>query len=210
LRRETIDLTGREIEYAAAIGDIALVSKTLANDERGFLISGAEEFRQQFDGRTAQAHEAFARAFANADAEQWDAVNRAQQSFDRWLAASMRDMDVYAAGNRDAAIEASLEETRGLRKEYEARLSGTQSLANFAIESASEDVSDTLGRAVTILMAYLFAALAVGIVIAIWLLRRLAQPLQQILADRQRPSSHRFARRFERRPEDLTGRGPRT
>ena len=42
LRTATTDFAERDLEYAAAIGDIALVSKTLANDERGFLISGSD------------------------------------------------------------------------------------------------------------------------------------------------------------------------
>jgi CHASE3 domain sensor protein len=182
LRRTTTDFTEREIEYAAAIGDIALVSKTLANDERGFLISGSDEFLRQFEGRTAQLNEAFSRAYANADSEQWLAVDRAKQSFDAWHDETTRNMARFAAGNRDAAIEASLEQTRVLRKEYEARLSGTQSLAKFEIEAASDEVAATITRSLVILIGYLAVAVAIGSFIAVWLLQSVLKPVQGLLA----------------------------
>jgi CHASE3 domain sensor protein len=180
LRRATTDLTDRELDYAAAIGDIALVSKTLANDERGYLISGSPEFREQFDGRLAQAHEAYERAFANADRDQWIAVDRAQKSFERWLEATRRNMTLFAEGDRDAAIEASLEETRLLRKEYESRLAGTQSLAAFAVDTARQEVSGSVTRAVAILIAYLLLAIFVGGLVTAWIVRTVLHPAREM------------------------------
>jgi methyl-accepting chemotaxis protein len=180
LRRATTDLTERDVDYAAAMGDVALISKTLANDERGFLISGSEEFREQFDGRIAQVHEAYERAYANADADQWLAVDRAQKSFEQWLNATRLNMDAFARGERDTAIEASLEETRVLRKEYEARLAGTQSLAAFAIETSREQVAGSVTRAVAILIGYLVVAMVVGLLIAAWIARSVLLPAGEL------------------------------
>jgi methyl-accepting chemotaxis protein len=181
LRSATTDLTEREVEYAAAIGDIALISKTLANDERGFLMSGSNQFVRQWEGRTAQAHEAFSRAYASATQEQWLAVDRAQKSFDAWHVATTANIAAFAAGNRDAAIEASLEENRLLRKEYEARLNGMQSLASFAVDSASAEVSSTLTRAVAILIGYLVVAVLIGGLISLWLLQRVVRPINEFV-----------------------------
>jgi methyl-accepting chemotaxis protein len=181
LRSASADLTEREVEYAAAIGDIALISKTLANDERGYLMSGSNEFVRQWEGRTAQVHEAFSRAYASATQEQWQTVDRAQRSFDAWHVATTATMADFAAGSRDAAIEASLEENRLLRKEYEARLNGMQSLASFAVESASAEVSSTLARAVAILIGCLVVAVVIGGLIGLWLLQRLVRPINELL-----------------------------
>jgi hypothetical protein len=87
----------------------------------------------------------------------------------------------FAAGSRDAAIEASLEENRLLRKEYEARLNGMQSLASFAVESASAEVSSTLARAVAILIGCLVVAVVIGGLIGLWLLQRLVRPINELL-----------------------------
>jgi CHASE3 domain sensor protein len=184
LRQAATDFTEQDVEYAAAIGDIALVSKTLANDERGFLISGSDEFLRQWEGRTAQVNEAFARAYANANPDQLIEVDRAKKSFDAWHEASAANMALFAAGQRDAAINASLEHVRMLRKEYEARLAGTQSLANYEIEAASAEVSDTVGRSVAILIGYLLVALVIGALVATWLLQSVAGPVRALVASR--------------------------
>ena len=98
-------------------------------------------------------------------------------------------MASFAAGNRDAAIEASLEHTRVLRKEYEARLSGTQSMANFGIEAASGEVSATLTRAVAILIGYLLVAVVIGGFIALWLLQSVIRPIRELVASRAEDAS---------------------
>jgi CHASE3 domain sensor protein len=182
LQRAATDFTERDLEYAAAIGDIALVSKTLANDERGFLISGSGEFMRQWEGRTAQVHEAFSRAYANADRDQWLAVDRAKRSFDTWHDATSSNLAAFAAGHQDAAIEASLAHTRVLRKEYEARLAGTQALANYEIEAASAEVAATITRSIAILIGYLLVAVLIGGLIAAWLLQSVIGPLRTLVA----------------------------
>lgn len=180
LRHATDHLTERNVDYAAAIDDIALVSKTLANDERGYLISGAQEFRDQFEGRVAQVYEAYERAYAAADTEQWERVDAARDSFERWLDATRLNIAAYAAGERDEAVERSLEETRQLRKEYEARLTGMRSLAAFRIETASESVAGTVTRAIAILVGYLVIALIVGLLVAVWVVRAVLRPIRQL------------------------------
>jgi CHASE3 domain sensor protein len=194
LRNATDHLTERNVDYAATIDDIALISKTLANDERGFLISGAEEFRDQFEGRVSQVYEAYERAYATADSEQWERVDGARDSFERWLSVTRANMAAYAAGERDEAVERSLDETRELRKEYEARLAGMQSLAAFRIESASETVAGTVTRAVAILLGYLVLALVIGLAVAAWVVREVVRPARE-MRDRLEATSEVTPRR---------------
>ena len=77
LRRATVDFTEREVEYAAAVGDIALISKTLANDERGYLISGSDEFLRGV-----------------VTVKQMDAAPRGVASREAWLAARFGQREV--------------------------------------------------------------------------------------------------------------------
>jgi methyl-accepting chemotaxis protein len=173
LRDQTTRLTGREVAYVDALRDIELISKTTANDERGFLISGSEEFLRQMDGRTAQMQEAFSRAYGSAHAGgQHEAIERLERSFEAWLASVEANIAAYRAGNREAAIQASLDETRLLRKEYEARLTGTRRLATSELTTAGDELTASITSTVTILAGYLVVAVVVGAAIAVWLVRR--------------------------------------
>jgi hypothetical protein len=56
-----------------------------------------------------------------------------------------------------------------LRKAYESRLAAADALATGGIEAARHSVTATSSRSVTILLAYLVAALAIGFGIALWI-----------------------------------------
>src|SRR5918999_2240880 len=144
LENDTKQLSDRPFQYATAIHQAALHAKALANHERGFLISGDEEFAQQFGEQASDARAAFAAAekYATSGAERAAAVE-ARRGFERWWASSQRDIAAFRAGSVEEAIDSSFTTTRQLRKTYELSLERAHSLGLQSIDAARSSLSDT-------------------------------------------------------------------
>jgi methyl-accepting chemotaxis protein len=182
LRNDTTHLTDRQVQYATAIDAAALNAKGMANDERGFLISGNPEFLTQFGDRRAAVRAAFedAESLAAGDAQR-RAVGVASAGFERWVEAVSREVATYESGDQEGAVTASLGPSRTLRRSYEASLATAQALGASAIESGKSSVSEASTRSVTILLAYLGLALAIGLAVTVWIVRTILQPVYALL-----------------------------
>ena len=171
VRKNSTQLVDQQVRYAAAIDEAALHAKGIANDERGFLISGRKEFLAQHVARTTEARAAFATALTQASgAEERRVIELARTGFERWVAALGNEFARYQAGDTSGAVSTSLGRTRALRKEYESSLAAADALAAAGIQTARTSVTATSSRSITILLVYLVVALAVGFGIAVWIL----------------------------------------
>lgn len=167
-------LTENEIQYATAINAAALNAKAIANDERGFLLSGEREFIRELDNRTIRAREAFGVALSEADSrDQRRAVRAANEGFEAWIQALHEETAIFDAGDRERAIEISLTSTRAIRKDYEKSLAHAQDLGVDAIQSGRSEVSASATRSLEIVLTYLVVALLLGVAVAVWIVRRL-------------------------------------
>jgi CHASE3 domain sensor protein len=189
LRNDATELVGREVAYANAVDTAALNAKGIANDERGFVMSGRDEFLTQIENHAAAARAAFdAAALRASDGSRRRAVGEARAGFERWMDALSAELATFRAGDREAAVRASLGQTRALRETYEASLARADALGPRGIESASSSVSATSTRSVGILLAYLFVALVAGLGLALWIVRTILRPastLLRLLADQE-------------------------
>jgi methyl-accepting chemotaxis protein len=177
LRADQSRLQSRYVPYASAVAEAALHAKGIANDERGFLISGDEQFVRQLEDRIGETRSAFAAALRAAGSEdQHDTVDRAWAGFEDWLQALRSELTRFQAGEREAATEAALGPVRSLRKAYEAELARAQTLGESAIESGRESVADTSSRSVMLLLLGLLVTLVLGGAVAIWLVRAVVRP----------------------------------
>jgi CHASE3 domain sensor protein len=186
LNDDATQLTDSQIQYATAIDAAALNAKAIANDERGFLLSGNPEFVEQLETRTGNARAAFAVALSESDNDaQRQAVIAATAGFERWLRAVRGEIAIYRAGHLERAVATSLGRTRTLRKTYEKSLAHAQDLGVDAVQSARSSVSARSTRSVAILLAYLIVALAIGIGVTGWVVRRVLRrrPSEQIGVD---------------------------
>ena len=170
------NLAERQARFTDAVKAAALHSKGLANDERGFLISGNDEFLSQMDGRIDLARAAFEAAEQSASPDQRGIVAKAREGFERWLVAVDEKIGVYQSGDTDAAIDASLGPTRTLRKSYEGWLADATSLGTAAFQDATSAVATAAVVSVLILVGYLMVAVIVGVFIALWVIRTVLRP----------------------------------
>ena len=180
----------RQARYTAAVNAAALQAKALANDERGYFISGDLEFAQQMDARIELARAAFVSAAEAANPEQRAILGNARDGFERWLAAVEAEIAVYQAGGEEAAIETSLGPTRTLRKAYEGWLSDAAALGVVGFQDATTAVSNASTFSVILLLGYLVLAVAIGVAIALWVVRTVLRPayaLVRLLGDPDEP-----------------------
>jgi methyl-accepting chemotaxis protein len=172
LTRDQAQLQERNVPYAVALATAALNAKGIANDERGFLISGDREFLEEIDQRLLNVRTAFVVAGIAADGEtQTRAVDRAQAGFERWVRALEKELATFQAGDRAAARRSALGPGRELRKAYEASLAEAQSIAKIAIHKRRNTLASS-GWAL-ILLASLLIVLLVGTTVTFWLVRAL-------------------------------------
>src|SRR5687767_3162436 len=142
LEDDATNVSHRHVQYATAIHEAALSAKGIANDQRGFLLSGNPEYLDEIETRSAEARSAFALAGTYAvGAAQRDALEEARFGFERWLRALQVDIRAFQRGFKERAIDASLGATRELRKIYEQSLADAYALGVRSIDSANDSVS---------------------------------------------------------------------
>jgi methyl-accepting chemotaxis protein len=172
-----------ERPHANAVAAATLHAKGIANDERGFLMTGDPKFLEEADRRIGDARAAFAVAASSpADAGQRQAVNEAREGFERWVLAVRGEFATFQAGDHQGAIAASLGPDRALRKAYEASLASAQALGASSIQSARNSVAVALSRSVWIILACLLVALVIGAGVSFWLVRSIAMPVYRLAA----------------------------
>lgn len=171
------DVTHRHVLYATAIHEAALSAKGIANDQRGFLLSGDPEYLSEIRTRTAEARTAFALAVSYAiGASHRQAALESRAGFERWLRALNADIASYRRGAREQAIHGSLGPTRQLRKMYEQTLADAYALGVQSIDSSTNSLSSSASRSVMILLIYLAIALVLGVAVAFWVVRAILGP----------------------------------
>ena len=188
LQHTETNLDDRGVPYAGYVAAAALHAKGIANDQRGFLLAGDARFLVEADRRLNDARVAFeAAASAAGGATQLHAVTEARAGFERWIRAVHREIAgpgiaTFQAGNRQAAIAASVGPDRALRKEYEQSLADAQTLAASSIQSAQTSFAAALSRSVKILIGCLLVAVVTGVGVGTWLVRSIALPLYRLVA----------------------------
>jgi methyl-accepting chemotaxis protein len=171
----------RHVQYATSVHEASLAAKTMANHERGFLISGDPEFIDELDELTIEARVAFDSADRYAvGALQREAARESHIGFERWLKSLNAVLADYQAGNRDRAVKTALGPTRQLRKSYERSLERAHSIGLSSIDSATDSVSESAARSVRILLVYLAIALVVGVGVVFWVAHAVLRPTQNL------------------------------
>jgi methyl-accepting chemotaxis protein len=183
LRDGETGLSDRDVPYLGAVATAALNAKGVANDQRGFLLTGDPTFVDEANQRTEDARAAFAVAATVAsDRSRRNAVEQARTGFEQWVAVVNREFATYRAGDHGGSVAASLGTDRELRKSYEQDLAAAQALARSSIQSAEDSAEAASSRSLWTLVATLVLALLVGSAVAYWLLKTIANPLIRLVA----------------------------
>jgi CHASE3 domain sensor protein len=172
LSQDQSQLQDQNVPYAVAVATVALNAKGIANDERGYLISGNREFLEEIDQRLIDVRTAFSEAAIAADGErQRRAVGNAHAGFEEWFWVLRSEFKMFQAGDREKATKTSLGPGRTLRKKYEASLAEAQAAAKTAIQLRRNSFASS--GWLPILLVVLVVVLAIGFATTLWLTRTL-------------------------------------
>jgi CHASE3 domain sensor protein len=172
LSQDQSQLQDQNVPYAVAVATVALNAKGIANDERGYLISGDREFIEEIEQRLINVRTAFSEAGIAADGErQRRAIAEANAGFEEWFWVVRSEINMFQAGDREKATKTALGPGRALRKKYEAALAEAQEAGTTAIHLRRNSFASS--RWLPILIAVLLVVFAVGIAVTLWLLRTL-------------------------------------
>ncbi len=164
--------------YVRAVQSASTEAKAIANDQRGFLLSGDGEFLGEADGRVSAVRNAFASAVAASDSDaELDAASAARDGFERWIVELQSEIDTFKSGDRQGAIALSFGTDRALRKIYEQSLASAQTIGVEGMQSGDHSVSAAATTTIRLLIAGLLIALVIGVGIGEWLLRTIVRPL---------------------------------
>jgi len=180
-------VVARSAPYLTGLNNAALAAKAAANDERGFLIAGDTDFRDESLGRKEKVDAGLAMAAAAADTSGQARVAQIQQATDAWFAALAEEFTLYETRPAIATAHA-LGANRDLRKTYEDLLAAEieaadQTLLDGAAFAVAVDRTRT--GVVVVLVVSLVAALAVAWLVArsiVGPLTRVSQVLEALAA----------------------------
>jgi methyl-accepting chemotaxis protein len=174
-------LSGRNLPYASAVASAALSAKGIANDERGFLMTGERSFVEEIDRRLTEARASFrAAADAATGDDQVEAIQAARSGFERWVTTRRDDISSFEAGDHEPSIVQALGPHREIRKAYEGSLTAAQSLATMSLVSDERTIAVASSQTKRGSIAVLLIALVLGCAIAIWVMRTILKPVKSL------------------------------
>jgi methyl-accepting chemotaxis protein len=169
--------------YQESIGSAALAAKTVANDERGYLITGELKYRREATTSVDETLRAFRAASAAATTSvQRQAIASSREQFARWADAVRGEFATYRGGEHDQAIALAVGQNRALRKQYERSLDAAGAMAVLDESQARHTVKHRLTQSVAILIACLILSLALSAAIGIWLAYAIVRPMQRLIS----------------------------
>jgi methyl-accepting chemotaxis protein len=168
--------------YVSAVQSAAFDAKAVANDQRGFLLSGDQQFLREADGHVEKVRAAFSSASAaGSNTSELVSIDAARSGFEKWIVEFQTEVDTFKAGDHQGAISTSLGTGRDLRKRYEASLARAQALGADGVQSGDHSVSAAATLTIRMLIAGLLVALVIGVGIGEWLLRTIVRPLYHLV-----------------------------
>ncbi|MDI6098675.1 methyl-accepting chemotaxis protein [Actinoplanes sp. NEAU-A12] len=169
----------RVLPYGQNLNSAALTAKAAANDERGFLIAGEADFRDEALKRQEKVDAALegARSVA-ADAGAVARVDAIQAATDAWFTALEQEFALFEVKPKDA-VEVAFGDNRDLRKTYEGLLTAEIEQADAALLKG-QDFDATVSATRAGIIAALVTALLLGVGAALYVGRLIVRPLHRV------------------------------
>ncbi|MBJ7331660.1 MAG: methyl-accepting chemotaxis protein [Solirubrobacteraceae bacterium] len=172
----------RSVRFSSALSTVSADAKAIANDERGFLLTGDDEFREGIAERKVAVMKELKTAGASApSAEIADDVRVISKDFTTWLTAVDAEFDL-AATNRPAATARALNANRDLRKKYETTIGEASDEAAREVQNSFRELQDDAATARTTIIAMIALLVLASLAIGVGLLRGVRNALKPVLA----------------------------
>lgn len=172
----------RSLNFVVDLETAAVATKAIANDERGYLLTGQAKFIDEIHTRRDKVTKALDSAAGNAGSDQQrQAIATTSSQITTWNNALDAEFALFAT-NRQAATEAALGANRDLRKAYEQSLDALISGQQQQAQQAS-DFSGLVGhnRAIVLAVLVVGCAVVLGLTVAMW--RTIRRSTGQVLRE---------------------------
>ncbi|MCW3007374.1 MAG: methyl-accepting chemotaxis protein [Solirubrobacterales bacterium] len=180
--RHATGVDTRSVPFDAHLTSAATAAKAAANDERGFLLTGEQEFADELAGRhetvlaeLAAASRAAPTASARAD------IAKVVDGYRAWTTALGAEIQQHA-GDPKGAVEAALGANRDLRKAYEASIETAQEHAAKQVDGAFTALDAQVAGARRLVWIVLGLLVAVSALLALFILRTVRASVRPVLA----------------------------
>lgn len=164
-----------------ALREVQLYFTGQANDERGFLLTGNMEFRNEITDKAQHVDErlAFVQGLLKEDKDT-ALLNRIQAAHKEFTAVNYRVIDLYNSGQVDAAKQLSFTEGRQTRKQLEQ--SYNEVITNAINEArAKKSMAEQLaGRLTAIIIATAVMATVAGLLFGVTMAVRITRPINKV------------------------------
>jgi methyl-accepting chemotaxis protein len=152
-----------------------------ANDERGFLLTGGQEFRKEIGDKSDNIKKrvAIIQGLINTK-EQTELLNKIDAAHTRFTQINYAVIDLYSAGHVDEARQLSFGDGRKTRKELETSF---DQLVALTLEKAAEQKQQAQELAKKIIISILLAsagAIIIGIMLGLYMARTITRPIIQM------------------------------
>jgi len=189
-------VSGRSLPYLQGLSDAALAAKSAANDERGFLLTGSQNFRTEVLERRKVATAALmaARRAADGNPAQVAAVDSISVALATFERTQDQVFEIYAT-DRAASMELSNGPGRELRKAYEKSFTDAIALAKVDVKKSTEDGDAVATRSRMTLLAALAVIVFVASLAGWLLIRSVTRPLRAAMRVLETAASGDLTRR---------------
>lgn len=152
-----------------------------ANDERGFLLTGKPEFRQEIDEKSEQIKQRLAVVgkLIETDKEK-QLLKEIDESHTRFTQINYAVIDLYAAGNLDEAGRLSFGDGRSTRKQLEASFNELVEINNEMTKAKNSAAAERAGLLMSLMLALSAAAIVTGVVVGLITARNIIRPISAL------------------------------
>jgi methyl-accepting chemotaxis protein len=196
--------TEQVVPYVNDLQSAALSAKGMANDERGFLLSGDAKFAAEVEERKGKVHEALDRAARIDGGKHAGDVGQIRAPFDAWTDALRAEFTLFAT-DEDAARARALGANRDLRKTYEQQFTAALDRAITAQNTSSDAAKRAADNGRRLVLLLLALAAFVAVVVGAWLLRSVQKPIDEAVDVLSRAADGDLVGRLESRSDDEFG-----
>src|SRR4051812_35817992 len=164
--------------------------KGMANDERGYLMTGDSKFLGEISDRAKKIRGELADAKkAAGEPDDAEAVDKIAAGFETWAKAVDAELATFKT-DRQGAVKLALGKNRDLRKAYEEDLKAALADGKADLDEALGEVQAKADGTRTALLIALLAMVALGIGGCFWIDRRTRRRPQPLLAPLRRPAQN--------------------
>ncbi|HEV7824136.1 MAG TPA: methyl-accepting chemotaxis protein, partial [Mycobacteriales bacterium] len=191
--------------YLVALQQAALLAKSAANDERGYLLTANASYLEDFRGRLPEMEDRLgvARGAAATDAER-AAVDRVRDDIDTWVSAAEAEFTRYAT-DRAGATATALGPNRDLRKAYEAEIDAAVEAGDAALAAGNRSADAATQQATRLLVGVITGSLVLAFLIGLGVIRAVTRPLAAVVGALGDAAAGDLTRRVDARSRDELG-----